>query len=84
MGPNTDIDVGVRRSPEELAAWKRRDPVRRLVDALVNDRGVEKSRFEQIDSEIETAIAGAVEFARNSAYPDANVLMDYVYAGDAS
>lgn len=84
VGPNTDIDVGVRRSPEELEAWKRRDPVRRLVDALVNDRGIEKARFDKIDAEIESEIADAVDFARNSDYPEGRVLMDYVYAGDAS
>lgn len=83
VGPNTDIDVGVRRSPEELKAWKRRDPVRRLVDALINDRGVDKARFDKIDAEIESEIANAVDYARNSDYPEGRVLMDYVYAGDA-
>jgi pyruvate dehydrogenase E1 component alpha subunit len=84
VGPEADIDVGVRRSPEELAAWKRRDPVRRLVDALVHDRGVDKSRFDEIDAEIDAAIDEAVSFARASEYPPIRVLMDYVYAGGAS
>jgi pyruvate dehydrogenase E1 component alpha subunit len=84
VGPEADIDVGVRRSPEELAAWKRRDPVRRLVDALVHDRGVDKSRFDEIDAEIDAAIDEAVSFARASEYPPTRVLMDYVYAGGAS
>ena len=34
VGPNEDIDVGVRRSSTELAAWKRRDPIRRLTDGM--------------------------------------------------
>lgn len=84
VGPNTDIDVGVRRSPEELAAWKRRDPVRRLVDALARDRGIDGLQFEKIDSEIDAAIKDAVDFARNSDFPESRVLMDYVYAGGAS
>lgn len=84
VGPEADIDVGVMRSPEELTAWKRRDPVRRLVDALGRDRGVDRSRFDAIDAEIDAAIDDAVTFARNSAYPSANVLLDYVYAGNAS
>jgi pyruvate dehydrogenase E1 component alpha subunit len=83
VGPESDIDVGVMRSPEELTAWKRRDPVRRLVDALVEDRGIDKSRFDEIDSEVDTAIAEAVAFARGSEYPHDRVLLDYVYARDA-
>lgn len=81
VGPNADIDVGVRRSPEELAAWKRRDPVRRLVDALVSDRGLERSVFGAIDAEVDAAIENAVQFARGSSFPQTSVLMDFVYAG---
>ena len=84
VGPNEDIDVGVRRSPEELIAWKRRDPVRRLTDALTESRGIEASRFAGIDAEIRTQVDEAVAFARASGYPEANVLLDYVYAGGAA
>lgn len=84
VGPESDIDVGVMRSPEELASWIRRDPVRRLVDALVQDRGIGNGRFDEIDSEVDAAIVEAVAFARASAYPDSRVLLDYVYSGDAS
>jgi TPP-dependent pyruvate/acetoin dehydrogenase alpha subunit len=84
VGPESDIDVGVMRSPEELASWKRRDPVRRLVDALVHDRGIDKARFDGIDGEVDAAIEEAVAFARASDYPDGRVLLGYVYAGAAS
>lgn len=84
VGPNEDIDVGVRRSPGELTAWKRRDPVRRLTDALSASRGVEKDRFVRIDAEIVRAVDEAVAFARTSAYPEDRVLLDYVYAGGAA
>lgn len=80
VGPNEDIDVGVRRSPEELAAWKRRDPVRRLTDALTGSRGVRASTFADIDAAIAAQIEAAVAFARSSGYPEGNVLLDYVYA----
>ncbi|MBO6719048.1 MAG: thiamine pyrophosphate-dependent dehydrogenase E1 component subunit alpha [Rhizobiaceae bacterium] len=84
VGPNADIDVGVRRSPEELKQWKERDPVRRLTDALKEARGVDQSRFAEIDAEIETEIADALEAARGSDFPAGNVLIDYVYAGGRS
>lgn len=81
VGPNADIDVGVRRSPSELEAWKNRDPLRRLVDALMSERGVMQETFVRIDEEIEAEIAEAVDFARSSEFPNDRVLMDYVYAG---
>lgn len=84
VGPAADIDVGVMRGPEELAAWKRRDPVRRLVDALIHDRGIDRRRFDEMDTAIDAAIDDAVSFARASEYPETRVLMDYVYAEDAS
>lgn len=81
VGPNSDIDVGVRRSPGELEAWKQRDPIRRLVDALINDRNLDSAALEGLDLEIEAEISEAVAFARQSGFPEDRVLMDYVYAG---
>ncbi|WLS01467.1 thiamine pyrophosphate-dependent dehydrogenase E1 component subunit alpha [Shinella oryzae] len=83
VGPNADIDVGVRRSPDELKAWKKRDPIRRLADALISSRGVTQETFALIDAEIDAEIADAVDFARRSEFPDDRVLMDYVYSGAA-
>lgn len=80
VGPNEDIDVGVRRSPEELSAWKGRDPLRRLVDSLVGDRGVERDAIEQIGREVRADIARAVQAAREAPYPDDAALFDLVYA----
>ncbi len=80
VGPNEDIDVGVRRSPEELAAWKGRDPLRRLVDALVADRGVTRDQIDTIAQDIRTRITAAVEAARQAPYPEASALFDLVYA----
>lgn len=81
VGPNEDIDVGVRRSPEELKAWKQRDPLRRLADALLAERGIDRGELARIKAEIDTSISAAVAFARASGFPHGRVLMDYVYAG---
>lgn len=81
VGPNDDIDVGVHRSPEELKAWKRRDPVGRLAAALLNDRGISQETLDKVIAEINTEINEAVAFARSSAYPETFALLDLVYAG---
>ncbi|MBO6633387.1 MAG: thiamine pyrophosphate-dependent dehydrogenase E1 component subunit alpha [Rhizobiaceae bacterium] len=80
VGPKEDIDVGVRRSPEELKAWKERDPVRRLVESLKIDRKVTDVQVSGIEAAIRDAVKLAVEFARSSPYPDEPALLDLVYA----
>lgn len=86
VGPNEDIDVGVRRSPEELTAWKMRDPVARLWSSLVADRGVDAGLFETMAAEIREKIAASVDRARSAPYPQGSALLDLVYAptGDAA
>ena len=33
-----DIDVGVNRSAEDLAKWKKFDPIKRLESAMVDEK----------------------------------------------
>lgn len=80
VGPNEDIDVGVRRSPEELAAWKGRDPLRRLVSALQTERGVTEAQIDEMANEVRATISSAVEKARQAPYPEGSALLDLVYA----
>jgi acetoin:2,6-dichlorophenolindophenol oxidoreductase subunit alpha len=80
VGPNEDVDVGVRRSPEELAAWKLRDPVGRLRQTLKQDRQVADDVFCDIENDVRQSVAAAVGIARSAAYPDADALLGLVYA----
>lgn len=80
VGPREDVDVGLRRSSEELAAWKRRDPIRRLADALVA-RGVSTRReLDALDAKLRSMVADAVERARAAPWPAEAMLLDYVYS----
>lgn len=80
VGPNEDIDVGVRRSPGELAAWKGRDPLRRLVNALQSERAVSAAQIADLEAEVRARIAVALKAARNAPYPSESALLDLVYA----
>lgn len=80
VGPNEDIDVGVRRSPEELAAWKGRDPLRRLVDALQLERAVSAAQIADLEAGVRARIAIALQVARGASYPNESALLDLVYA----
>lgn len=80
VGPNEDIDVGVQRAPEILAAWKKRDPVARLWSSLVTDRAVDAAVLPAIENDIRIEVASAVEAARAAPYPAVSALLDLVYA----
>jgi acetoin:2,6-dichlorophenolindophenol oxidoreductase subunit alpha len=80
VGPNEDIDVGVQRAPEILAAWKKRDPVARLWHSLVEDRGVGIAELPLLETAIRSEVSAAVDAARAAPYPPSSALLDLVYA----
>jgi acetoin:2,6-dichlorophenolindophenol oxidoreductase subunit alpha len=80
VGASENVDVGLRRSAEELHAWKKRDPIERLRVSLSSERQVESSEFERVISEIKLEVLNAVKLARSASYPESSALLDYVYA----
>jgi pyruvate dehydrogenase E1 component alpha subunit len=83
VGPKEDIDVGVRRRPADLVAWKRRDPVRRLSDALIARGALASDGVETIMAELRDDCGTALAQARSAAYPPVSNLLDFVYANSA-
>lgn len=75
-----DIDVGVNRSMTEMANWKARDPISRLRAAM----GASKMWSEKDDAVLADSVRSTVDRAWQAAtadpWPDANVLLDYVYS----
>lgn len=80
VGADANIDVGVRRSAEEVAKWKKRDPVARLEMALVADRGVDPSVADGMRAKITTALEAALAGARSADFPQPDALLGRVYA----
>jgi pyruvate dehydrogenase E1 component alpha subunit len=81
VGPNIDIDVGIKRSVDELTAWKKRDPLMRLKESLKINRAVEDVVFSQIDEAISIEISDALKRSRSTPYPDHSAILDFVYDG---
>ncbi|MBI2389028.1 MAG: thiamine pyrophosphate-dependent dehydrogenase E1 component subunit alpha [Deltaproteobacteria bacterium] len=79
VGPREDIDVGVARK-ENHAAWKQRDPVRRLVDALVARGELTVERHESLQVEVRRLIHDAWARAETSPFPAESALLDCVFA----
>jgi pyruvate dehydrogenase E1 component alpha subunit len=80
VGPREDVDVGLRRSAEELAAWKRRDPIKRLSDALLMRGDMTIEGLRGLELEMRKRVAAAVANARNAAWPSEAALLEHVLA----
>lgn len=79
VGPNEDIDVGVRRKPGDLTAWKHRDPVARLLKALRLANVFSDVEFQTMQSEVHLEIQEAVERALRAPFAEPNFLLQAVY-----
>lgn len=80
VGPSEDLDVGVRRSTEDLLAWKGRDPVRRLEAAMVATKSSNAYELSELDRAVRAEVREAAVRALESAWPAADNLFGYVYA----
>lgn len=75
-----DIDVGVNRSTEELAQWRLRDPVTRLVRALARSGAWDDERQDALEAELRAQIESDWARAAADPHPPASALLDRVYA----
>jgi len=73
-------DRNLYRTKEEIEAWRARDPIARLRDALVEAGRLDAVEAEAIEASAAAEIEAAVEFARTSPDPDPAQLERDVYA----
>ena len=79
VGPNIDLDVGVRRSQSELLTWMKRDPIERLKVAILQRKQSLLKNMIEIEQKVNADIEEAVSFARSSDLPKAKDLMDFLF-----
>jgi TPP-dependent pyruvate/acetoin dehydrogenase alpha subunit len=79
-----DIDVGVHRSVEELDAWRRRDPVKRLEEGMVAAGIWSAEHTVTISEAIEREVSTAWDEALADPHPRPEALLDRVYAASVS
>jgi pyruvate dehydrogenase E1 component alpha subunit len=76
-----DINREYYRSKEEEKHWKtERDPLKLLADWLVAQGIADSSQFKGIQSEVETEMKKAVQFAVAASYPSVSEVEQDVYA----
>jgi len=73
------------RSKEEVAHWRRRDPIPAFGERLVREGAIDEDELKRIDEQALAAVDAAVEFAEASPFPAPETLYDDVYVlSDAS
>ena len=77
-----DIDVGVKRSKKDLLNWKKRDPIKRLSDAMINKKIWTKEKQLTLDSKIKELVEENWEKAMRDDVPNKESLLDNVYKND--
>jgi len=74
-----DIDVGVNRSSEDVNAWRKRDPVARLVTGLQALGLIDANQLADMEAEIAKDVVDAWKMAQADAYPPLSALTSRVF-----
>ena len=83
VGPADDTPLGYR-SPEELAAWKARCPIRRFEQEPSTGQALSAEFRAQVAAAVQQELEEAVAFAKRSPWPEASQLARGVYAEASS
>ena len=75
-----DIDVGVQRSAEALASWRKRDPIARLVCGLIAAKVCSDAEVVEMEMRVAREVDEAWKQALNDPYPNETALLERVYA----
>lgn len=75
-----DIDVGVARSAENVASWRERDPISRLVAGMIAMQVCSLEDVAYIEARIALEVTEAWQLALGDPYPVNTALLDRVYA----
>jgi pyruvate dehydrogenase E1 component alpha subunit len=80
VGPSWDTDVGVKRR-DELKEWLGRDPIARLKADILQAGGQDK-QLTEIEQRAKAEVNTAVEYARQSPFPETACLGDHLFVRD--
>lgn len=72
-------DAGYR-TQEEIESWKARDPIKQFGAKLMADNPANEAALARIEAEVKAMMDDAVEFAKNSPFPDATTATDHIFA----
>ncbi len=76
----TADDPTVYRDNDEVERWKRKDPIPRLEAYLRSEGVLDDERVAEIETEVETRVAEAIEAAESEARPKPEEMFEHAYA----
>jgi 2-oxoisovalerate dehydrogenase E1 component len=84
LAHTSDDDDRTYRSPEEVERWRKKDPLARLRQYLIEQRLLPESLEAELDSSVRDEVAAAVARAEAAPDPDPATVLDRVYAVPAT
>jgi pyruvate dehydrogenase E1 component alpha subunit len=78
-GPYYDNDIGYR-SESEFQEWQQRCPLHRFQQHLLDNATLCNQDIDRIVSKLQPEIEDAVAFAKQSPFPEAELLLEHIYA----
>lgn len=82
VGPDENVDVGLRRSADDLRAWKQRDPIGRISDALVRSKNSSRADIDELYQRVIARVEKAKKKAMDGPFPESHMLLKPVYGRD--
>ena len=77
---HSTADAGVYRTKEEVDEWKKRDPLKKFSEYLIENKVATQEELSKLEEESKQRIADAVEYAKNSPDPTLDVAFEDVFA----
>ena len=75
-----DVDVGVKRSLDDIENWKARDPILRLSKSMIKEKILTLDQEINLNNKIDKEIQIAWDKAMNDPYPSLDATLKYVYS----
>lgn len=77
---HSTADAGVYRTKEEVDEWKKRDPLKKFADYLIENKVATSEELEKLEAASKKLIEDAVEYAKNSPDPTIDVAYEDIFA----
>jgi pyruvate dehydrogenase E1 component alpha subunit len=78
------VPRGTYRGDEEIAQWKKRDPIVIHRSALIGNRVAGEQEVIEVEAQVRADVNAALEFARQSEFPDPAEAFDHLYTNPIS
>ena len=77
---HSTADAGIYRTKEEVDEWKKKDPLKKFAEYLINNKVATEEELLEIEKASKKKIEDAVEYAKNSPDPTIDVAYEDIFA----